>query len=359
MSYKSILDKYIEKVIVINLLEAVERKQKILIQLEKIFDKNKIIILEAFKNEYTGATQSHINCLKLAIKNKWKNVLILEDDACFTNNCTNLFEKLIKNNFDVLHLGGQNVLFNPFTNRLYVCYGGVAYIVNNHYLEVLMKHYEEGLQKIKNIKLFEKDTYNHGSYIFDSYWRILQSKDNWKICYPPIFIQKKGYSYVNKEIRDFENDFYDVNFNFIEIRLYNKLRKDHMKICKVFCSRFFHLLFYLMIVIFNKEIEYKVICGFFLCSNMMFINYNFKNLNSWKDINNLEKINNLLLINNDYKFINKYLDLVFIYNFIYYMLFHYDLKIHFVKLSFRYLFLLFFHIPVTIYNIVFSHIRYK
>ena len=357
MNYYSILDKYIERVVIINLSEAIVRKQKILTQLEKIFDNNKIIITKAFKHEYMGATQSHINCLKLAIKNKWKNVLILEDDACFTNNCTNLFEKLIQNNFDVLHLGAQNALFNPFTNKLYFCFGGVAYIVNNHYLERLMNHFEEGLQKMKNLKLI--NIKSQSNYIFDSYWRTLQIKNNWKVCYPPLFIQKKGYSYVNKKIIDFENHFYDVNLSFIEARIYPHLKKYHNKIYKILFNRFLHLLFCLMIVIFNKEIKYKIICGFFLCSNIIIVNHNLKFLNSYKYEKSLKKIKNLLLINNEHNFIDKYLDFFCMYNFTYYILFYIDTKIYFMRLGFIYLFLLLFYVPIKIYKIIFEHIKYK
>lgn len=241
MIYKSILDKYIEKIIYINLDEASTRKENIIIVLNKIFSEDKIIRFNAIKNHYNGATKSHIGCLKLAIENNWKNVLIIEDDAYLTNNSNKLFEKLIKNKYDVIHFGGQHALFNPITYRLYACHGGIAYLVNNHYYEILKNNYEEGLLKINQAI---KNDLNHNDYIFDSYWRILQIKDNWKLLYPPIFLQKKGYSYVNNKIIDFEKAFDDINFKFISDRFIDKLKIDIKHSKKIILFYFLYHLIY-------------------------------------------------------------------------------------------------------------------
>ena len=212
-------DRYIDKVIYINLEEAVERNKTIINFLKEYFHEDKIIRFNAIKNKYTGATQSHIECLNIAIKNNWKNVLIMEDDAVLINKNFYNFEKIIKNNYDVIHLGGTYCLFNPFNYKLYSCHSGTAYIVNNKYFKTLRDHYFEGLEKINNALIRKL---NHSEYIFDSYWRTLQIKDNWKIMYPPIFIQNDNYSFVNERKMVHEFAFHDNNIKFIINRYQNK-----------------------------------------------------------------------------------------------------------------------------------------
>lgn len=214
-------DRYIDKVIYINLEEAVERNNTIINNLKEYFHDDKIIRLNAIKNKYKGATQSHIECLDIAIKNNWKNVLIVEDDAVLVNKNFYNLEKIINNNFDVIQLGATFPLYNPFTYKLYSSYSGTAYIVNNKYFKTLKNHYIEGLEKINNALIKKLD---HSEYIFDSYWRILQIKDNWKIIYPPIFIQFNNYSYVNEKEMVHENSFYDSNIYFLKKRLIMKLK---------------------------------------------------------------------------------------------------------------------------------------
>ena len=214
-------DRYIDKVIYINLEEAVERNNSIIKYLKEYFHEDKIIRLNAIKNKYKGATQSHIECLTIAIKSNLKNVLIMEDDAVLINKNFYNFEKIIKNNFDVIHLGAGFPLYNPFTYKLYSCYSGTAYVVNNKYFFKLREHYIEGLEKINNALIRKV---KHNDYIFDSYWRTLQIKDNWKIIYPPIFIQHDNYSYVNEYERIHEYSFYDSNINFIKNRIIERLR---------------------------------------------------------------------------------------------------------------------------------------
>ena len=77
-----ILNKYIDKVIYINLEERKDRRISTESLLGKIFEKNKITRCNAIKSDCgaIGCTKSHIKCLEYAINNECKNILILEDD---------------------------------------------------------------------------------------------------------------------------------------------------------------------------------------------------------------------------------------------------------------------------------------
>ena len=96
---KSSMLEYIEKVVYINLEHRTDRKELIEKELS-IFHSEKVIRFNAIKedNGHIGSSKSHIEVLKLSIKNDWKNVLIVEDDASWHNleNGYPIFEKLIK-----------------------------------------------------------------------------------------------------------------------------------------------------------------------------------------------------------------------------------------------------------------------
>jgi len=246
-----LLNTEINKVIYINLEEATERKKNCLNILKSIFDENKIIRFNAVKDKYLGATKSHIGCLELAIKNKWENVLIVEDDISIYKQDQNLkslniLKKLLKKKYDVIILGGTFILYNPFNNNLYSCNSGTAYIVNSHYYKVLKNNFEEGLNKIINNMNIENFKYR--KYIFDSYWRKLQIKDSWKIVYPPIFYQKNNFSYVNDSFMEHENAFHKRNM----ILLYSDIR-----------PKLYHLYLFLFIFFFDiEQIYYDTLIPF-------------------------------------------------------------------------------------------------
>ena len=60
--------------------------------------------------------------LESAINNEWDNVLIVEDDIMLTENKSEyIFEDLVKDNYDVIVLGGTYVSYNPFNYKLFQC----------------------------------------------------------------------------------------------------------------------------------------------------------------------------------------------------------------------------------------------
>ena len=195
---------FVDKILYINLEESVDRRINIENELLKVIPSDKIMRFNAIKHEYghIGCTMSHIQCLEIAIKNNWNNVLILEDDAVFEDYSKglNLLKNLIVNNFDVISLGSMYVKFDENTYRLTEGQTTTAYLVNNHYFLTLINNFKEGLELLENTKIWKK-------YCVDQYWKLLQKKDNWYIVFPPLIIQAPGYSFIRKKYVDTTNLF--------------------------------------------------------------------------------------------------------------------------------------------------------
>ena len=188
-----ILNKYIDKVIYINLEERKDRRESIEILLSNIFDKDKIKRCNAIKSDcgVIGCTKSHIKCLEYAVNNECNNILIVEDDIDISKYKSEyILEKFIKNDYDVINFSGTNFSYNPFTYKLYRCKSSGAYLVNKHYYKKLKSNFEEGL----SIKL-----------ALDQHWKKLQAIDNWKLINPPLIVQKESYSDIDKKIVNYKN----------------------------------------------------------------------------------------------------------------------------------------------------------
>ena len=190
---------FVEKIIYINLEEATERKKNI----EELLNKcpsEKIIRFNAIKDERgeIGCSKSHIECIKLAITNNWKNVLILEDDVMWNNyeDSLNKLIELTKKDYDVILLGGCFARFDTDTLRLFEAQTASSYLVSNHYYEKLLNNFMDGLNNLLK-------TFTTGNYCCDQYWKILQRVDNWYIVNPALLIQKPFYSYIEKRDVDY------------------------------------------------------------------------------------------------------------------------------------------------------------
>ena len=107
---------YIQHIIYINLEERVDRKNLLLNEISKIhnnIERFNAIKYNGIDNGYiggTGCSLSHIGALKHAIKNNYKNVLIMEDDSKLNDfqKTNKLLKKIIEKNkdYDVIVLGG-------------------------------------------------------------------------------------------------------------------------------------------------------------------------------------------------------------------------------------------------------------
>lgn len=195
---------FIEKVIYINLEKRKDRKESIEKVLLLYFPPEKIIRLNAiYENPgYVGCSKSHINAIKLAIENNWNNCLIVEDDMIWNDfdKGYSILTELIKNKFDIILFGATFFSFNSTTLKLNYGKSRTAYLISQHYYEVLLKNFEEGLDELITNK-------NYTSYAGDVYWRKLQEKDNWFLVSPALSIQKNDYSDIQKRNTNYKGFF--------------------------------------------------------------------------------------------------------------------------------------------------------
>lgn len=214
-NYRKLNWDFIDKVIYINLEDRVDRRRQIESELS-VFPKDRVIRFNAIKdtNGHLGCSKSHVECLKLAIKNNWKNVLIVEDDAMWYNYHKGYYtlKNIIKNNpnFDVITFGNSHPKFDRESFKLYEGACTSSYLVNNQYYSTLIANFEEGLRNLEKVKDFnnKKDIKKiENLYAIDQYWKLLQKKDNWFIVNPALMIQRPSKSSILKSYVDYKEVF--------------------------------------------------------------------------------------------------------------------------------------------------------
>jgi glycosyl transferase family 25 len=189
---------FVDKVIYINLEERVDRKEQIEQELQKYFSSDKILRFNAIKESHggIGCTKSHIAVLEMAIKEKWSNYLVVEDDAIWSNfnNGYSLLEKLIKKHYDVITLGTVYAKYTP-EFKLLSGQTTTAYIVNQKYYKTLLQNFKDGLTGFLM-------TGNYPIFSIDQYWKRIQANDTWYCIIPSLMIQRAGYSDIEKAVID-------------------------------------------------------------------------------------------------------------------------------------------------------------
>lgn len=192
---------FVDKVIYINLDKRPDRNEHMKKMTSTFGDK--VIRFSAIEGPgYFGCTQSHIGVLELAVKNNWKNVLVMEDDAewnDFESNYKRL-ETLASNTYDVILLGGVAV-YKHYNDKLISAQTATAYLVNSHYYSKLIETFKEGLTLLK-------ETGNDNLYANDQYWKKYQNIDNWFIVSHPCMVyQRPDYSNILNMNVDYRNAF--------------------------------------------------------------------------------------------------------------------------------------------------------
>jgi glycosyl transferase family 25 len=186
---------FIEKVVYINLEHRKDRKELVESELLKYFPQDKIERFNAIKEARgeIGCTKSHIAVLEMAIRQNWKNVLIVEDDAIWSNFDKGypVYENLIKNPYDVITFGTAYTTYDKNTYKLLDGQTTTAYIVNNHYYKTLLQNFQEGLGHFLKIRSGDR-------YAIDQYWKLLQKRDNWFCVVPSLLVQGPSYSDIQR-----------------------------------------------------------------------------------------------------------------------------------------------------------------
>ena len=191
---------FIDKVVYINLNHREDRRQI----MSAFFEKGNIPLekVQRFSaiqrsNGRLGCVESHMEVLKMAKREGWKNILILEDDLEWLNfeEGYKQVEELIKlPKWDVIMLTGWYWKYE--FPRIFDANNTGAYLVNRSYYDTLLKNRETSVSNLKkggSIFLLNQIQYNA-----DVFWKHLQKKDMWYGIHPCICRQVDGFSDICK-----------------------------------------------------------------------------------------------------------------------------------------------------------------
>ena len=141
-----------------------------------------------------GCGLSHLAVLKMAKKEDWDRLLILEDDIIITlepSQFQDVIARILTRKFDVCMLDINLQQSEPtdvdWLIRVKYAHCAGAYIVENHYYQKLIDLYEWALPRLL-------ETGAHWIYANDAVWRDLQAADNWISPVPQLCRQQAGYS---------------------------------------------------------------------------------------------------------------------------------------------------------------------
>ena len=198
----------LDAIIYINLENRGDRKDLLMKELEKlntIMSKvHKVSGVFIPKNGHKGCVQSHILALNMVKMNKWKRVLILEDDAelnmspeAFNDMLNKVLDKLDEKdpNWNVFMLATVNKVIKKDTTaepltingasgevidakleRLETATTSSAYIVKDSYVDDILNLFKSCNDNMKPEKLSGD---NFEQWALDQKWADLQRKDNW------------------------------------------------------------------------------------------------------------------------------------------------------------------------------------
>jgi glycosyl transferase, family 25 len=199
-------DRFIDKIIYINLDHRIDRKASIERELS-VFTPGKCSRFAGIyqpASGFVGCAQSHIAVLENAIEHNYKNILIVEDDMKWNNLEENycVFQYLATTKkYDVIVLGGSAPIYDKETLRVTQVAAPVAYLVNNHYFKTLLENYKMGLD------IFLRYPYPP-AFCLDQYCKPLQVRDAWYIVRPCL-------SYQGNDMSDIENTFVNLKHYYI------------------------------------------------------------------------------------------------------------------------------------------------
>jgi len=226
---------HIEHVVYINLEHRKDRREEIEKELALFGEKvQRFNAVYEPKRGHLGCSKSHIEVIKLAIESRWKNYLVVEDDAVFDLESYPILEDLITRPYDVILLGGTALSFD----KTYRCYNScctTAYLVHESYYQTLLSNFEEGAKKL------EKSYSLSDTYAIDQYWHQLQRSDNWYVVYPTLASQRSDYSDIRGEnfVKD-QDSLYDVlsmNPKWITVHLQGGLGNQLFQLASLLCVR--------------------------------------------------------------------------------------------------------------------------
>jgi len=143
-----------------------------------------------------GCTYSHLEVLKTAKANNYKNVLILEDDFIFIVDKTTMeceLQEFFNHNIDYdvcmisYHIQKSEPTIYPFLEKVVEGQTASGYIVNHTFYDKLIELYEWAAPILD-------ETMQHWIYANDQVWKKLQPTSNWYHLKRRIGKQSSGHS---------------------------------------------------------------------------------------------------------------------------------------------------------------------
>lgn len=198
----------------INLQHRTDRKEHVEKQLHNIgIIPNRFEAIK-MENGAIGCSMSHLKLLQEAVKNNLEHILIVEDDITFLDpelfkTQINKFFELHQNNWDVILLGGNNM--PPYKNidetciQVTRCQTTTGYLVNGHYIKILMKNVKMGLTNLLNRPA------EHSKFAIDKFWFVLQESSKWYLITPPTVVQREDYSDIEKRVINYQEHMQDLD----------------------------------------------------------------------------------------------------------------------------------------------------
>jgi glycosyl transferase family 25 len=205
----------------INLEHRVDRNEHVLKQLSSIGITNPTRF-NAFKmeNGAIGCSMSHLKLLQDAYANNLDHILIVEDDITFLNpelfkNQLNTFFDLHKNDWDVILFAGNNIppykCIDDTCVKVSSCQTTTGYLVNGHYINVLLQNIKMGLTHLLN------KPNEHKKFAIDKFWFVLQRECNWYLIIPLTVVQREDYSDIEKRHTNYTIPMQDLNKKYLQL----------------------------------------------------------------------------------------------------------------------------------------------
>lgn len=191
----------------INLVSRKDKRKVVKKHLRKKGIKFEFYRTKRHDNPARGCLESHLHLINEAIKNKSKNLLILEDDVYFTKQFKNIPEP--PEDWDMLYFGGtvHRILDKDHEHWTRIsCFTTHAYMVN-----------------LKNKELLEdiNKGYDYEDEIDKFYLEKIHKKYKCYMMTPMIAIQRSGYSDIEKRM---------VNYDFMEKTLNGLQLPEHEEV---------------------------------------------------------------------------------------------------------------------------------
>jgi glycosyl transferase family 25 len=203
----------IKHIFYINLHHRSDRKEHVENQLLSIGLKGERFNAIKMANGAIGCSMSHLKLLQEAVKNKLSHILIVEDDITFLEpevfktQMNKFFE--LHETWDVVLFAGNNM--PPYETvdetciKVSRCQTTTGYLVNGHYIKVLLQNIKMGLTNLLNKP---DDKMN---FAIDKFWFHLQKIDNWYLIIPLTVIQREDYSDIEKKVTKYEKLMTDID----------------------------------------------------------------------------------------------------------------------------------------------------